>query len=137
MTAIERVRELLDERGVDYRVSATGYSIDIGPYTTAYANRSDTTLDVSLRQVTPAKAIAATLGSSSCTNNCTNGERTGTCTADETETWECVCDQIGRYGKRVTVHVMECSECGHTYEHVNGDYEFCPHCGRRLEVTDG
>ena len=74
-----------------------------------------------------------TLGS----RNCSNSERTGTCIADETDTWECVCDQIGRYGKCVTIHVMECSECGHTYEHVNGDYEFCPHCGRRLEVTDG
>jgi hypothetical protein len=123
MTAIERVRELLDERGVDYRVSATGYSIDIGPYTTAYANRSDTTLDVSLRQVTPEQAVAATLGA-------------GTCTADETETWECVCDQIGSYGKRVTVHMMECSECGHAYEHVNGDYEFCPRCGRRVVEVD-
>lgn len=41
---------------------------------------------------------------------------------------------IGRYGKRVTIHVMECSECGRTYEHVNGDYEYCPRCGRRIEV---
>ena len=63
-TATERLRALLMERGVDYRVSATGYSIDIGPYTTAYANRSDTTLDVSLRQVTPEQAIAATMGDS-------------------------------------------------------------------------
>lgn len=65
-----------------------------------------------------------------------DGERyvpeSGTCTADETETWECVCDGMGHYGKRLTVHVMECSECGHTYEHVNGSYEFCPHCGRRV-----
>lgn len=61
----------------------------------------------------------------------------GTCQADETETWECVCDGIGRYGKRMTIHVMECTECGHTYEHVNGDYEFCPRCGRRREdVTE-
>lgn len=60
----------------------------------------------------------------------------GTCHADETDAMECVCDQIGRYGKRVTVHVMECSECGHTYEHVNGDYEFCPRCGRRIEEVD-
>lgn len=75
-----------------------------------------------------ADELNAMLGSSNCTNN----ERTGTCIADETDIWECICDGIGRYGKRVTVHVMECSECGHTYEHVNGDYEFCPHCGRRV-----
>ena len=76
--------------------------------------------------------LNATLGSCNCTNDCMNSERTGTCHADETDTWECVCDGIGRYGKRVTIHVMECSECGGTYEHVNGDYEFCPHCGRRV-----
>lgn len=59
-----------------------------------------------------------------------NGE---TCHTDETETIECVCDGIGHYGKRLTVHVMECSECGHTYEHVNGGYEYCPRCGRRVK----
>lgn len=57
------------------------------------------------------------------------GQRT--CHVDETETFECVCDGIGHYGKRVTIHVMECSECGRTYEHVFGDYEYCPHCGAR------
>ena len=51
---------------------------------------------------------------------------------DETETLECVCDGIGSYGKKVTIHVMECPECGRTYEHVNGDYERCPHCGTRF-----
>ena len=63
-------------------------------------------------------------------SNCTSSERTTI--TDETDTWEFVCDSIGHYGKRVTVHVMECSECGRTYEHVNGDYEYCPHCGRRI-----
>lgn len=73
--------------------------------------------------ITHEEAIAATLGPM-------------TCQADETDTWECVCDGIGHYGKRVTVHVMECSECGHTYEHVNGSYEYCPHCGRRIVKED-
>ena len=56
----------------------------------------------------------------------------GTCHVDETETFECVCDGIGHYGKRVTIHVMECSACGGTYEHVFGDYEYCPHCRRKV-----
>lgn len=77
----------------------------------------------------------ATLGHSfNCTNSERNSERTTM--VDETDTWECVCDGIGRYGKRITVHVMECSECGHTYEHVNGDYEFCPRCGCRIVEVD-
>ena len=66
-----------------------------------------------------------------------NGEATlgrGECKADETETIDCVTDNIGNYGKRVTIHVMECSACGHTYEHVWGSYEYCPHC--RAKVVD-
>lgn len=31
--------------------------------------------------------------------------------------------------KSANVHVLECSACGHTCEQVNGDYEYCPHCG--------
>ena len=31
------------------------------------------------------------------------------------------------------IHVLECTACGGTYEHVNGDYEFCPRCGRKCE----
>ena len=52
-----------------------------------------------------------------------------TTTVDETEVWECV---RGDTSRPLTVHVMECSRCGHTYEHVNGDYEFCPHCRARI-----
>ena len=64
--------------------------------------------------------------------NCTNSERTTT--ADETET--VLCSYKGRgntvFGRDFAIHVMECSECGRTYEHVSGNYEFCPHCGRRI-----
>lgn len=120
MTATDELRSLLDERGVDYRVSATGYSIDIGPYTTAYANRSDTTLDVSLRQVTPEQTIAAVLG-------------TGTCKADETDLIPFV-RANGDVSEVDYIRVMECSSCGGTFEHINGSYEFCPRCGRRIEV---
>ncbi len=59
-----------------------------------------------------------------------------TTTVDETDTWECVCDGIGHYGKRITVHVMECGECGGTYEYVNGSYEHCPRCGARIREVD-
>lgn len=64
--------------------------------------------------------------------NCTDSERTTT--VDETETLHARGDTWGtkEFDKKVIVHVMECSACGHTYEHVNGDYEFCPHCGRRI-----
>ena len=29
------------------------------------------------------------------------------------------------------IHVLECSACGETCEHVNGSYPRCPHCGRK------
>ena len=48
------------------------------------------------------------------------GLGSGTCNPEETATLE-----------NVTAHVMECDECGGTYEHVNGDYERCPRCGRK------
>lgn len=145
-TATERLRALLTERGVDYRVSATGYSIDIGPYTTAYANRSDTTLDVSLRQVTPEQAIAATLGS--C--NCSNSERTGTCRlegfADVPFSVDYEIDGYDMGSSRDYATLAECSSCGAyvilppEYHHVltcDGDevyqpYRFCPNCGRKV-----
>lgn len=55
---------------------------------------------------------------------------------DETSTYECVCDSMGMYGRKMVVHEMECPECGRTYEHVNGDYERCPHCGTKFGVKD-
>ena len=48
-----------------------------------------------------------------------------------------VADETDAYpieGKSYCVHEMECRACSHTYEHVYGDYEFCPHCGRRLVI---
>ena len=30
------------------------------------------------------------------------------------------------------IHVLECSECGETCEHVNGSYKRCPNCGRQV-----
>ena len=44
----------------------------------------------------------------------------GTCNPEETATLE-----------NVTAHVMECDMCGRTYEHVNGAYPRCPHCGAK------
>lgn len=29
------------------------------------------------------------------------------------------------------IHLLECSECGRTCEHVNGSYPRCPHCGAK------
>lgn len=114
VTETERLRELLDERGAEYRVSATGYSIDIGPYITAYANRSDTTLDVSLRNFTPEQAVEATLGRGTCRD-------------------------VAEFRGFGTKTEFRCSECGYEYSAVGGfgcdygdepDFRYCPNCGR-------
>lgn len=62
----------------------------------------------------------------------------GTCKADETATIRCWVSDGNGVEHQETIHEMECSVCGHTYEHVNGDYEFCPRCGRRRsDAIDG
>ena len=53
----------------------------------------------------------------------------GTCNPVETE----AITYYDEYGHdAVKVHVMECDECGGTYEHINGDYERCPRCGKTV-----
>lgn len=53
-----------------------------------------------------------------------------TCHVEETERYECITNRFKSFdfNPHITVHVMECSNCGRTYEHVFGNYEYCPHC---------
>lgn len=55
-----------------------------------------------------------------------------TCHADETDTVRYTGTSSTGHTETGTIHYMECSECGRTYEHVNGDYPHCPHCGKRV-----
>ena len=53
------------------------------------------------------------------------------CELEETESYECRRFDTADpklYATRLTVHVLECSECGRTCEHVNGTYPRCPYC---------
>lgn len=56
----------------------------------------------------------------------------GVCRADETDTtaYRGV-NSVGRM-ESGAIHYMECDRCGHSYEHVNGEYEYCPRCGRKV-----
>lgn len=121
MTPTEELRRMLDEVGVEWDYGITGTASTRfnanGVELTFVGMRDGVTCSTIL---TPAQAIAATLGR-------------GTCEADETETIKCwvKCKDEPSAEHMELIHVMECSECGHTYEHVNGDYEFCPRCGRK------
>lgn len=139
MSATEVLRRILDERGVEWMDVSPFPSMK--PWKTSYVSFTGEEITLSCYDEpkwimgtmvfhTPEQAIAATLGS--C--NCSNSERTGTCTADETERFECLDSRYKSfdYNPYITVHVMECSKCGGTYEHVNGGYEFCPRCGRKV-----
>lgn len=145
MSANDELHRLLDERGVEHQdyefspdVKTTSWDIDTSDpryeVCAAFEEFDGGTTLLRFWNPTPEQAVEATLGPLVTSSNCSNSERTTT--VDETDTWECVCDQVGRYGKCVTIHVMECSACGGTYEHVNGSYEFCPRCGRRVEVDE-
>lgn len=61
-------------------------------------------------------------------------DRLETSRAEETECIDTRCYGDPHGGEVYHIHVMECSACGQTFEHVNGAYEYCPHCRRRLVI---
>ena len=125
MTATDTLRAMLDERGVRYTKAAAAEGVLLvveisGEQYFILVRDNGAGIEMWSRYFTPEQAIAATLG-------------TGTCEADETETIKCwvKCKDEPSTEHMDFIHVMECTECGHTYEHVNGDYEYCPRCGRK------
>lgn len=127
MSATDELRRLLDERGVEWMPSVfdpqheTFYDVNgVGFIVTEFPEIERLSLACDMR-ITPAQAIAATLGR-------------GTCHADETDAIKCwvKCNDEPSTERMELIHVMECSACGSTYEHINGSYEFCPRCGRKV-----
>ena len=130
MTATEILRRMLDERGVEYETyieqptgfehvkwnfndhGSADFNLEFGePWLTMYGVISG-----------PAQAIAATLGSCNCSNNCTNGERTETCKLIN------AADDLGKG----TSSCM-CFECGYTaLDDWWDEFKYCPNCGRKV-----
>lgn len=151
----ERLRALLDERGVEWDYGITG------PTTTMFRVNGVNGVDLTFTPMrdgllcstilTPEQAIAATLGSCDCSNS----ERTETCRldgfADVPFSVDYEIDGYDMGSSRDYATLAECSSCGAyvivppEYHHVltcDGDevyqpYRFCPACGRRIEVDDG
>lgn len=56
----------------------------------------------------------------------------GTTTMHECGPDVCTLDNAFGYNQLRIIHYMECEKCGCVHEHVNGEYERCPYCGRRI-----
>ena len=135
-TATEILRRLLDERGVEWQAyelnpfeKTTSWDIDTSdPAHEVCASLeefdSGTTL-LRFWNCTPAQAIAATLGSS----NCTNSERTETC-HDEGDPSDFCCSACG---------VRMFTDTNDTYTMIASDGRtiikrpnYCPNCGAKV-----
>ena len=130
MDVTEELRSLLDERGVEWDYGITGST------TTRFnVNGIDLTFTpmrdglVCSTILTPEQTIAATLGSCSCSNGCTNGERM--------ETYHPIISDNLAESEGTGDAWADCSECGHLLFVLTGPNSqvpnFCPNCGRRVE----
>lgn len=110
MTATERIRAMLDERGVEHfdgtETTLWGYE-PTGESTGAYRFAADETsgrrMQVRMFNITPEQAIEATLG---------RGE----------------CRDTGNY-----ISAFECDTCGEVYEMYRKP-SFCPSCGKKVRA---
>lgn len=127
LTATERLRRTLDERGVPWKDYGYENHTWWGEW---HAENRPSVNGLFLKVegvVTPEQAIAATLGA-------------GTCHVDVLNTGDCA-------GYECSEYIMHCNECGHEFGHVlyneNGDAwmselpNFCPNCGRLVAECSG
>ena len=118
MTATDELRRLLDERGVEYEVTAWSCGAAVwwrdssGAMWRAHDNEIDELLSLYvLNSLTPEQAIDATLGR-------------GTCHAVFEVDAMSEDDRIGEF---------VCSECGETFGDVRDQRpNYCPACGRKV-----
>lgn len=129
-SATEGLRRMLDEYGVEWWEDAFS-----GEHRTVFDGKDGVRYCVyqlgsslfisSILPVTPEQAIAATLGSS----NCTNGERTETC-HDEGDPSDFCCSECGvrMFTNTSDTYTMIASDGRTIIKHPN----YCPNCGRRI-----
>jgi len=150
-------RKLLDESGTKYEPNGEETLVRLDGKTYRIWAYDNERLVMSIAYLTPEQVISATLGSDEppydellrCLENdwhisaswdglrkfwnielTEEGVRmrdaelgSGTCELVETDSYS---------NPHEFVHVLECSACGETCEHVNGSYPRCPHCGAKV-----
>ena len=140
MSATDELRRMLTESGVEWDYGITGTASTMfnanGVELTFIDMRDGVTCSTIL---TPAQAIAVTLGPRSDSCNCTNGERINLAVtlvdADATPTRQdgvemCHVMTIGEFNGEGTEYYDVCSNCG--YEFDDDPLNYCPNCGRRM-----
>lgn len=121
MSAIEDLRRMLDEQGMGSYTHEAPAAVCLAFFDGKRWHDcwESTGGEVNVTfSMTPEQAIAAALG-------------LRTCQAAETDRYRVRTEDTGC---PLTVHVMECGECGGTYGYVTGGYEYCPRCGRKVVV---
>lgn len=108
MSTTERLRALLDERGVEYRTHGTTDRtwFEVGSISWFICERENGSLTADAVFLTPEQAIAATLGRG-----------------------ECHITDNGPWG-----YPYVCSACGASFDPDinNGEFNYCPSCGRKV-----
>ena len=114
MSATDELRRLLDERGVEYGSGFGGDTLWTGRDGIEWRwDKQEDTLAMYSHSITPAQAIAATLGSGTC----------------HLKPWEMERD-TGFYDS------MEC-DCGYVADVADwASWHFCPSCGRKNVGVD-
>ena len=118
MTATERLRAMLDERGVEWRGGLpTETMVEADGLDLLYVALPDGRVRAFIRNyLTPEQAVEATLGRGTCKD-------------------------LAEFRGFGTKTEFKCSECGYEYSAVGGfgcdygdepDFNFCPNCGARV-----
>ena len=143
----EQLREGLTEHGIEWRSGLEGVTI-VGDW--CFVEYDSGKLAATCEPVlTPEQAIAATLGSGTLTaEQVSKAVYAHSIHADCADAdWQAVADELNAElgsgtcelvetdsysNANEVIHVLECSECGRTCEHVNGSYPRCPYCGAKV-----
>ena len=114
-TVTDRLRALLDERGVEWKDGDAAYEIEWNTPDGRHCSAMywKPTFTVLINGCTPEQAIAATLGS-------------GTCHMSFIDEYETASGE--------EEYLCECSECGYRrWEHAHDLPLFCSKCGRKVK----
>ena len=122
MTATEKLRDMLDERGLEWTHGGmfhrTHWVID-GIHYVAFEQGGKLYLQSSMGPLTPEQAIAATLGAGTCKDVC-SGVSEFTCSACGFN-----CDLTS------WISLFDGDDGRHRHHH-HGTPHYCPNCGRKV-----